>query len=345
MKTPHLIGMIVLATQLVGCGKAPGATIDPTKWKLQLTGVRNQGDVSVYYPLEETEDSSTVIEIAPRPNAPTKVASIALVRMTNRAPVVFVGGALSAPKGDLISIKIDFFNADANPATFRVGDVVLVRPDAKQIRLLGVSKGKSPIFAKLSEKLLSSSKTIPVHVNVGETVRLNYCFIVGPDSFPLSFQFGGAKTDIVLKDLQALSRGDAEDHGFTASLAGALDINEAIPAEKFGASVGNGEPIVRFESTSFGKGDRLPMQGSRCMLTLDGVPENVPLLQMSQDETYIAGRIFILQSFAPIQTNISVGPFELTFSSSLNAEKSDVLGAIMSNHGDSDYVLSVRGVK
>lgn len=351
MKTLLLTGMVVFNALLVGCGQGTATKINLAKWKLHWEGVRKQNGVETYSPLEETSESVSAIEIASGPGTPGKVAALALVRRTNSAAMTFVGGSLNEPNGNLISIRIDFYNTDSNSATFLIGDIALVRTNTQKLRFVAVSKGNSPLVAKLSAKSMEASEAMPVLVKAGETVSLNYCFVVVPDSFPLCLHFGSAKTEIVLKDFQALEKNTAEEDGFTVSLGGALTIQKDIPVEQFEASDTQRGPIVRFVSESFKKGDQLAASGARSLdvFSVDGrldgatMHEEIPYFEIYEHHAFIPGKLFVLQTITPIKANISVGPHEVTFTSSLKAQKDDVLGAIINNGGDLHSVLSVMG--
>jgi hypothetical protein len=352
MRRRLLVSAIMFFVPFAGCQRAarPGGNasgraltrVDLSRWKLQVDGAPIQGGIPAYSPLDETGASSAVIELAAEARAPTNVAYIALVRHKQDAPTAFVGGTVTGPIGSLISVGVELSNSDQKPATFFVGDVALVSSNGQRLRFVAVSKGDSPLVAKFSDKAEKASEAVPVTVDAGETVRLNYCFLITPNSFPLGLQFGTAKTGIILKDSQALSARKTEDEGFSVSLGGAIQVSADFPAQVLESTVGQSGAVLHFESISLKKGDQLAASGARSMDTLPDVPgPEVPLVESSQGHMYIAGKLSVLQPITSIRTTATIQGREVTFTNSFQAKAGDVLGATFSNlEDDGECVLS-----
>jgi hypothetical protein len=316
--------------------------IDLAKWKLHFDGVAVRSDLPAYFPVDDGGASPAVIEVATEARAPASVAYLALVEHKNDPSAAFVGGVVNGPAGPLISVGIEVTNSDQKPATFFVGDVALVSPSGQRLRFVAVSKGDSPLIAKFSDRAEKASEAVPVIVDAGKTVRLNYCLVLVPNSFPLRLQFGTAKTDISVNDLQALPARKVGDEGSSVSLGGVISLHDDFPSQKLDG------PVLRFESIPFSKGDRLAASGGRTMDTLSDLKDykgisgpEVPLLEMSRGHSYIAGRMFVLQPITPVKATVTVQGREVAFTSSVRAQAGDVLGGSFSNlDNDNNCALS-----
>ncbi|MGO9259393.1 MAG: hypothetical protein ACLQU1_24220 [Bryobacteraceae bacterium] len=354
MKRSLLVAQIIVWVPLIWCAQAPkdGTTgssnrpltgIDLTKWKLHLEGVRVRGGLPAYFPLDDNAASAAVLEIAPEARAPEDVACLALVKNKRNPPMVFVGGAVDGPADSLISVGVELTNSDQKPVTFLVGDVTLVSPGGQKLRPIAVSGGDSPLVAKFSDNAWRTSGAVPVTVAAGKTVRLNYCLVIGPNSFPLRLQLGTAKTNTVLNDLQTLTERGSQDRGFSVSMAGQLTIDADVPSETFEASVGRGVAVLRFESVALKRGERLAASGGRSMDTLEGVDgPDAPLFEIFQGRGYVAGKLFVLQPITPIKAAVTVQGRPVTFANSFQARTGDVLGGTTSGLADDsiEWVLS-----
>ena len=306
--------------------------IDITKWKVNLISGVHAQSVPAYFAFDD-DAASSVIEIASGANK-REVSYMAVVRHEQDTPIGFVGGQLGQATDGLIVINIGLSNSDDKPANFLVGDIGLVRASGQRLPVVAVSKWGSPLITKLNSKSVAASLAAPVTVNAGKGFLLNYCFAVVPNSFPLTLQFGTAKTDIVLKDFEALVPPKDDGGGFSVSMAGAIRIGADVPLEKYEASA-KGQPLVRFESlVELKKGDQLAASGSRSMDTVSVNGEEIPLLAIHDGDGYFAGKFAILRPITPIKNSASVASHEVTFTSSFQAQQGDVLSATTTELGN-----------
>jgi hypothetical protein len=341
-----------IAIPMAGCGQTPKTNgtvsskstqpvvtaqpltkIDITKWKVNLVSGIHARTVPAYFPLDDDPAAAPVIEIASGANK-QEVSEMAFVRHEQDAPVGFLGGQLGQATDGLIVINLGLSNADDKPANFLVGDIALIRANGQRLPVVAVSKWNSPLVAKMTPKSVAAALAAPVTVNAGKGFLVNFCFLMVPNSFPLTLQFGTAKTTVVLKDFEALVPPKEEGGGFSVSLAGAIRIGADVPIEKYEVA-SKGSPWVRFESlVELKKGDQLAASGSRSMDTVSINNEEVPLLTIHDGDGYFAGKLSILRPITPVKSRASVASHEVTFTSSLQAQQSDVLSATITELGD-----------
>ncbi len=309
----------------------PLTKIDIWKWEVNLVSGIHAQTVPAYFPFDD-DTAAAVIEIASGANK-QEVSEIALVRHEQDAPVGFLGGQLEQATDGLIVINLELSNADDKPANFWVGDLALIQANGQRLPVVAVSKGNSPLIAKMTPKSMAAALAAPITVNAGKGFFLNLCFLALPNSFPLTLQFGTAKTAVALKDFDALVPLKEERGGFSGSPGGVLKTLADMPLEKYEAA-SNGLPWVRFESlVELKKGDQLAASGSRSKVTVSVNNEKVPLFTI-HDGVYFAGKLSILRPITQVKSRASVASREVTFTSSFQAQQGDVLSATTRELGD-----------
>jgi len=335
------------------------ADINIKKWNLQVDANRPGDRVFMYMPIDETDESASLIEV-PRGINPDGLSSLVLVKRKEGRAIFLVGGVLEHPENSLILLHFKVQNNDSNSASFRIGDITLERPDRQAFPYVGISKDDSPLIGKLSDKARESSGRVRVTVESGKATTFNYCFALLPGSFPLRLRFKEIQTEYSVANLDALGIQEAtKKDGLHAWILGSITVTKEFHVEPLEASVGSSGTIARFVAErSFSKGDELPgyvnsslaeartLEQLEMSERLDGkeLKQSFPLLSIVGGKGYYGGRIFILNTISPMELKSSLGMVGLKFTSQFHAEKGDVLGGVV-NTNDVISVLSARWVE
>ncbi|MGD1277181.1 MAG: hypothetical protein ABR964_08160 [Tepidisphaeraceae bacterium] len=332
------------------------ADITFDKWAIHVDGVRSQTPVPMYLPSEDTDDSSSVVSIAPC-ITPSRVAAAALALTKSGRWIVFSGGGLTQPTDGLLTLRVNVTNTDAKKATFKLGDVVFKGADGEMFSCVGVSIDSSQLVGKPTEKSREAVKSVPLTIDAGNAVWANYCFVVPSTSLPARLWFGMARTDYLIRKLDDLSVDAAPtEKGMGFSMGGQMDID--VP-EGFGtikASGASGDAIAQYainpQLKPAGKigvttAAQVGSRGATSMFIIETDERSLGIeshrqfpcaVAMNGVGFYFGGELSFSQAISPIELKTSIGSVGLTFSSSFKAEKGDVLGA----YATQDTVLSIR---
>jgi hypothetical protein len=320
--------------------------LELTKFNLKFDAVNHQHSVELYCSMTDTDESSKIIEVPPTPDTPAKPAALVLAGRNDNAVSALLGGSLISPNATLVTLRFTLSNTSKESATFHLGDIAVLQPSGKQLRPVALSKGNSLLVARLQDRSLDLTDAIAITVKAGHSAMLTYCYATDPSDFPLRITLRDQPTQLVLSSLPAYAETKSDDNAFGASMAGAMQVSGDIPIEQFHAVDTNGAPIARFESVPFKKGDQLAVymgsNGARSLDTLEGEVDPAPYIQTSGGNTYIGGKLYILQTITPTNIRASLGFRALAFESALTEQKGAILGSVVCDIEDSHYVLSVR---
>ena len=330
-------------------------------WTMEIIARSTTEDVPSYVSQQDSEESGSIIEIVTSPYI-NGLSSLVLIQKGEGRAIGFVAGNISSPGNILIVVEFQIHNRDTSSTPLRIGDLSFASKKGQHLPFVTVAKGESYLIAKNTDIALKSAQEETILFNPDERIKITYCFIVSPESFPIRFMLKNKKTKCILnQDDVPKYETDIYSSYMGMELAGQFNL---IPLDdiKLEGNLMSLDTDVQFEA----EGITFPVEefpegapfavymgghGARSLNTMH-ITERINGEQSAQtlsqfyvfkNGLFLSGAITMLESFSPFEVTTEMGKqrLQVTFKSDFQSQKGDKIAAL-GQVGLGASVLSVR---